>query len=234
MAELIVVAIIVGIPYLILVGVIQLFNLIRDWLRNRREKSLESHYLQHMQMSELEQTRSRQEAQRRQQLARQKQLHQKRQRLGRQLQLAFMQLADAPDAQRLLSWTNQCTELPLDFRRRQLSRFQRLLMEQIPRWLAAGVERERLEQDLRLVVRNMGVAKFEADYMVSAMNPNQPTTPNPSDADVFAGQLAEIQADHQRRLQTIEAMVNLEPDVKEELLEAEQQRYRAMLFGRKT
>ncbi len=106
-------------------------------------------------------------------------------------------------------------------------------MEQIPRWLDAGVEKERLEADLRAIVRNMGVAKFEADYMINTMNPNRPL-PTRSEAEAFAGQLSEIQADHQRRKQTIEAMTGLDPDVKAELIDAEDQRYRAMLFGRQS
>ena len=197
-----------------------MLNQLWNWWKNKRETSLESNYLQHIQMSRLEQEQNRKKVEQRRKTELAKKSHQQRQHLGHQLQISFMQLASAPDAQRLLSWTNRSANLPINFRRRQFSRFQRLLMEQIPRWLAADVNREQLEGDLRAIVQNMGVAKFEADYMVNAMNPNR-AAPNPSSAEVFAGQLTDIQAEHQRRTQTIEAMTNLDSAVKEELMEAE-------------
>ena len=200
------------------------------WFRNKQETSLESHYQQHVQMSRLERQRKRAERRRQQQLQRDKSMHVRRQQLGRNLQIAFMQLQAAPDAQRLLSWSNQCKELPLSFRRRTFGRFQQLLGEQIQRWLRSGVDRDRLEEDLRAIVHNLGVAKFEADYMVAAMDPQRRDQPE-NESEAFAGQLTEIQSEHRRRIQTIDAMENLEADVKEELIEAEQQRYRSQLFG---
>lgn len=231
MGEIVVLMILIAFPAAIIYGVVYVISEVWKWWRNRRETSLESNYRQRMQLTELDHRRMREDQRRRQQAEAAKAKHSQRQAKGRNLQLAFMQIPSAPDAQRLLSWTKQCVDLPQKFRRRQFSRFQRLLMEQIPRWIGSGVDREQLEADLRGIVSNLGVAKFEADYMVDAMNPQQAMA-SPTDAEAFAGQLAEVQTDHQRRIQTIEAMENLAPDVKEELLEAEHQRYRGMLFGR--
>lgn len=231
MATIIVLAILVGLPALIIVGVVNVFSEFYQWWKNRSETSLESNYRQRMELTELDHRRIRETQRRRQRLNAAKANRSRRQECGRNLQIAFMQLPTAPDAQRLLSWTKQSVDLPQEFRRRQLGRFQELLKDQIPRWIASGVAREQLESDLRGIVSNLGVAKFEADYMVAAMNPPQQSQ-TPSDAEAFAGQLTEVQTDHQRRIQTIEAMENLDPDVKEELLEAEHQRYRGMLFGR--
>lgn len=231
MGELVALIVLFAIPAGICVGVAHMISEIWKWWRDRRETALESSYRQRMQLTELDHRRMREAHRRRQQAEAKKAKLVQRQAKGRNLQLAFIQLSSAPDAQRLLSWTKQCVDLPTAFRRRQFSRFQQLLMEQIPRWVASGVNREHLESDLRNIVSNLGVAKFEADYMVEAMSPVRSST-SPTPAEAFAGQLAEVQNDHQRRIQTIEAMENLDPDVKEELLDAEHQRYRGLLFGR--
>ena len=209
MGELVAVIVLFAIPAGILVGVIHMISEIWKWWRNRRETALESSYRQRMQLTELDHRRMREAHRRRQQVEAAKVKHAQIQAKGRNLQLAFIQLPSAPDAQRLLSWTKQCVDLPQSFRRRQFGRLQELLKEQIPRWIASGVDRDQLESDLREIVANLGIAKFEADYMVDAMNPRELSS-SPSDAEAFAGQLAEVQSDHQRRIQTIEAMENLD------------------------
>ena len=233
MGEIIVLSILIGVPAAIIVGVIQMFNGACKWWRDRRERSLDSSYRQHVRLAELEQQRQVQAQRRRQHLHDEKNRRAERQSRGTKLQVSFMQLPTAPDAQRLMSWSSQCVDLPQEFRRRQFGRFQNMLMEQIPRWLTEGVDREQLESDLRKIASNLGVAKFEADYMVAAMAPPTQQPQATPEAEVFAGELAEVHSNHQRRVQTIEAMVDLAPDVREELLEAEEQRYRGVLFGRR-
>jgi hypothetical protein len=218
--------------FFVLYGLIHCYEPLVKWYRSRcerKERALESAYRQHMTLNELTEAEQQFEATRQQQLANRKRNHVRLNRLGRQLQVAFIQLPQSPDAQRLVSWSNQCKSLPLSFRRRQFSRFRRLVERQIPRWLASGVGRDQLATDLQLVAENLGVAKFEADYMIRAME-NQ-LIPAPDEFSRFEGRLHEIQQDHVRRLQMIRRLDGLDADVREELVEAENQRYRASLFG---
>ena len=206
-----------------------LYQKFRQTRRDSREKKFESEYNQHIQLNQLDAAEKQMQANLQSQRMQQKNHSARLNQLGRQLQIVFMQLPKAPDAQRLLSWSQRCKPLPSQFRRQQFSRFQNLLMEQIPRWLRGSVDREQLEQDLRSIAENLGVATFEAEYMIRAMQPA--TGGAAGDSQAFSNRLTQIQNEYQRRLQTIERLSNLSPDVREELIEAENQRYRSMLFG---
>jgi hypothetical protein len=94
----------------------------------------------------------------------------------------------------------------------------------------SGASREAILHDLRVIVVAMGVASFEADYIINAIPVAAPTPLDPNAE--FQRRLTEIHNEYQQRLTAIRAMQNLEEDVVDELLAAEEQRYRSLLFGR--
>lgn len=149
--------------------------------------------------------------------------------MGRNLQIAFQQLPSDPDAKRLRSWTQATQSLPLQFRRRQFARFRPLLLDQLSRWLEHSTI-EDLAEDLRAIASGLGIAEFEAEYLLLNVEERQ-TTPPTNDAAEFDQQLREIHEHHLLRLETIRSIPDLSDDIRQELTEAEETRYRERLIG---
>ena len=149
--------------------------------------------------------------------------------LAQRLQIAFSQIGNDPDAKRLRSWAIQAKELPQEFRRRQYGRFKSHLIRRLHEWDASGTDRGELRQDLQDIAEAMGVAKFEADYLVDQLPP--PPTPRAlSGPEEFDQRLREIHREHQSRMSSLRS-ANLDPELLEELIETEQNRYRDQLLG---
>lgn len=148
---------------------------------------------------------------------------------GKWLQISLQQLAQAPDFQRALSWALKCQEINLPFRQRQFRRFRGELVAHLSRRLAAGENRERLMTGLRGLVKALGIAPFEADYMLRQVQERQQSQSDP--AGQFAAQLRRQQQEHDQRMSTLRSL-NVSDDIREQLLEAEERRFQQQLFGR--
>ena len=119
--------------------------------------------------------------------------------------------------------------MPKAFLNRQYRRFHAAMAEHLGRCLQNGVPADQLMEGLREVLSCMGVASFEADYMLNSVQAQQPQAPN--SVEDFERQLTTLQQDHQRRMQVLQTLPNLAQDVREQLIEAEERRFQASLFG---
>jgi len=142
---------------------------------------------------------------------------------ARALQVALLRLEQAPDFRRAASFVAHAQQVPLAFRQRQFRRFRSRLVEHMAARLAAGEDRRLLVQSLTQLVTGLGIAAFEAAYLCHeadrrvAQPPPQPTT--------FAQRLQSLKTDHDQRIHGIRQLAGLDPEVREQLIEAEQERF---------
>ena len=148
-------------------------------------------------------------------------------RAAREMQLALMQVRDAPDFRRAASFITQAREVPLAFRQRQYQRFRSLLVEHLANLLDHGVSIETVMPGLTQVITGLGVAAFEGDYIRGEAESrlSQQTTQVPD----FAQRLREAQNAYRTRMRTLEAMNELDEDSREQLLEQEKLKFQAQL-----
>lgn len=146
---------------------------------------------------------------------------------ARSLQLALFQLAQTPDFRRAAAAASAATLVPAAFRRRQFARFRAHLVIHFRRCQAAGTSPAALAQSLRELVQSLGIAPFEADYVQAAAGrPQRPMSHPPSPAE----RIATLRRDHAARKAAIEQGVGTDADLREQLLEAEEVRYRDALL----
>lgn len=202
-----------------------MLRLICEWLALRKSE---------MEIKKAELIRSREAAERKLQIANAKRREEEARNarlnaLGHQLQISFLQLPQCPDLRRQRSWVAHSSDLPLTFRQRQFARFKGMFHTECSRMLREGVGREQLLTDLRAIVVGLGIAAFEADYIINAIldRPEPEVDPNIA----FQQRLVRIHAEHQQRLNAIESLEHLTDDDRQQLIEEEQSRYRQLLFG---
>lgn len=151
-------------------------------------------------------------------------------RLARQLQLALLALSQAPDFQRAASWAQHAQRVPVWFRQRIFRRFRPQLVQHTASRLAAGEDAERLVHSLAALVQALGVAAFEAQYIEAEARRRLTTVTRPA-AVSFEQQLRESQRLHQERIGALRALTGIDADTKEQLIEAEVNRFRQSLLG---
>jgi hypothetical protein len=144
---------------------------------------------------------------------------------SRAFQTALLQLAAAPDFRRAASLAAAAALVPGAFKRRQFARFRPRLVELYRRSAAAGGDAGALLRSLRDLVVALGVAAFEADYIRAEADRTsvRPAAPGPAD------RLAALKRDHDARVAAIREGLGQNPDLLEQLLEAEEGRYRQAL-----
>jgi hypothetical protein len=149
-----------------------------------------------------------------------------RRRAARDLQLAIQQLPQSPDFRRAASYANHAAQIgvPADFRQRQFRRLRALLVQHLIRRLQAGASLDNACGGLAELIRALGVAAFEAEYIVATVREQQ-TVSSPRTPD-FRERLESLHAEHARRLEAIRSTPQLDEEVREQLLEAEQERFR--------
>ncbi|HEX3151195.1 MAG TPA: ThiF family adenylyltransferase [Gemmataceae bacterium] len=147
---------------------------------------------------------------------------------ARAFQLALLQLAQTPDFRRTASAVAGAKAVPVAFRRRQFARFRLALVAHSRRCRMAGTDPEVLRQSLRELVTGLGVAKFEADYILQAATVPPAIPPRPA---APAERIAALRQDHDDPIVAIRQGVGEDTDLREQLLEAEDQRYREALLG---
>lgn len=149
--------------------------------------------------------------------------------LSRQLQVALLQLDQADDFRRAASWAEKCGDVPLAFRQRQFRRFRQKLIVHFARRLAAGERANLLMNSLKRLVAALGVSNFEADYVRNEAHAMQTPRERPQPR-TFPQQLAERQEVHQRRLEALRQTHGLSEELREQLIEAEQERFREQML----
>ena len=119
--------------------------------------------------------------------------------------------------------------MPVAFRRRQFRRLRPLLVEHLVTRLRGGVAVEQLLPGLTDLVTALGVAAYEADYIriEGEARLQQHVEARPG----FAAQMRQLQSEHQRRLEAIRNLSEVAPELREQLLESEQQRFRERLLA---
>lgn len=145
------------------------------------------------------------------------------------MQMALLQLEQAPDFRRAAHFARQAEAVAAAFRQRQFTRFRGKLVSHYAERLSSGAESETLYSSLADLVQALGVARFEADY-IQAEAERQLDRPSPRSQRSFATAMAALQQEHQRRLEALAALANLSPDLREQLAEAEDARFSEAMF----
>lgn len=159
-----------------------------------------------------------------------RQEHARRNQLYARLQMGLLQLNQAPDFQRAASLAQQAQDVPAAYRQYQFRRFRPILVQHFIRRLTAGEDSERLTTSLTALVQALGMAEFEAQYIESETQRRLPQTVAPQRLP-YEEQLRRLQAAHDQRMATLRNVPGLEDDVREQMLEAEQTRFRESLLA---
>ncbi|QDT45711.1 hypothetical protein Pan241w_58380 [Gimesia alba] len=172
------------------------------------------------------------EYQHRERLSRQRQIreHQQKQavrqrglnRKYRALQVALLQINQAPDFQRAASLAEAARDIPLASRQRQYRRFRPQLVRHYIRRLRSGAEAQLLLDSLTTLVEALGIAGFEASYIQQEAS-RQVQNRNRQPAENYSATLERMQQEHTDRTAALN-QTSLDPDTKQQLLEAQNQR----------
>ncbi|MFN0019465.1 MAG: hypothetical protein ACKVP0_14490 [Pirellulaceae bacterium] len=144
----------------------------------------------------------------------------------RGLQLALLNLREAPDFRRAAAAAQRANLVPVAFRQHQFRRFRPLLVAYLTSKLQRGGSAGQATAGLRELIAALGMPNFEADYILTEARGRTTVGPPPT----FADQARQWQCEHQERLQAIRALPDLDPDVREQLTELEQERFRDQLM----
>lgn len=157
------------------------------------------------------------------------QQHSRVNRLYRELQLALMQMDDAPDFRRAASRAIAAREVPSSLRQRQYHRFRSCLVKQYHRRLKQEVDQEVLLESLTELVQALGVAAFEAEYIQheAARRMTQRTAEH--EPESFSTSLRRLQREHQERMVVLNTMT-ADAQIKEQLIEVEQRRFQEQML----
>jgi hypothetical protein len=158
---------------------------------------------------------------------RQAQLDGIRRQTAREMQHAIHQLGQSPDFRRAASFAARAARagVPASFRQRQFRRLRPLLINHLASRLQSGASLESACAGIQELVGNLGVAGYEAEYIVTEAQRRQSAAP--AAAPDYRARLQELHAEHARRLEAIRATPQLDAEVQEQLLEAELERFRS-------
>ena len=151
------------------------------------------------------------------------------QEAARLMQVALMQLRQSPDFRRAATFAKHAKNIPAAFRIRQFQRFRPLMVQHITARLQQGMSAEELLPGLTELVTALGVADYEADYIRrEAEGQTQPTaTPRPA----YAARVRQLQVEHEQRLDTLRSLPNIDAELREQLVESEEQRFRDCMLA---
>jgi hypothetical protein len=157
-------------------------------------------------------------------IRRRRQTHADLNRLAAEVQRALLNLEHAQDFQRAACWARHAKNVPATFRHRIFQRFRPKLVDHMATRLATGQDESRLIASLTDLVQALGIASFEAQYIVSEAR-TRVSTASSSD-DSFNAQLRSLHREHDQRMRALRGMNGVDADTKEQLLETEQSRFR--------
>ncbi len=142
----------------------------------------------------------------------------------RNLQIALLQLEQAPDFRRAAGYAKQASQVPLLYCHQQFQRFRPQILAVLSHKLRGNVPLAEATAGLHELIVAPGVAPFEAEYLVSEA---QRSAPVPA----YSDQIRQSQAEHQRRTAALRSLRDLDPEIREQLMELEQERFRDELLG---
>ncbi|MGD9644338.1 MAG: hypothetical protein AB7U73_01415 [Pirellulales bacterium] len=151
-------------------------------------------------------------------------------RLNHLMQTALLQLEQAPDFRRAASFAILAKDVPIAFRQRQFRRFRGRFLAHLLARLRAGGNAADLRQSLEDLVTALGLASFEANYLWQEAE-QQLERRRPSESPSFASSVATLEQDHQQRVQVLQETPGVEAELREQLLEAEEHRFREALLA---
>lgn len=200
------------------------------WIGNRLVQASRSAFVRRHQQRETEATTV--ERQQRERVQNQRQTRERQQQQSarhgelnqkfRQLQMALLQIDQAPDFQRAASRAEAARDVPLAARQRQYRRFRPQLVRHFVRRLRAETDETVLLDSLTTLVESLGIAGFEASYIQQeAARRGQQRQRQP--AENFSTTLERIQQEHADRTAAL-SQTSLDADTKQQLLEAQNQR----------
>jgi hypothetical protein len=164
------------------------------------------------------------------QLGRRQTQHRRLNGLARNMQLALLQLNQAPDFRRAANFAAHAKHVPIAFRQRQFHRFRGQLVQHLITRLQAGGDPQVLLESLRELLTALGVSEFEADYILEEVERRRPPRREPPRPD-FGEELQRSQREHEERMTAIRGL-NVESAIREQMLEAERARFeRRMVRG---
>lgn len=154
----------------------------------------------------------------------------KRARAARDMQTAILQLPEAHDFRRAAAYAAHAAKVgvPLAFRQRQFTRLRRQIVEHVGRRLSDGATKEATSIGLKDLVSGLGIASYEAEYILAEAQRMQ--TPETDERPDYRTRLRELHREHEERLEAIRQTRNLQDDIREQLLEAEHERFRAQML----
>lgn len=154
---------------------------------------------------------------------------QRRRLLARNMQIAILQIDQSPDFRRAASHAELARDIPLAFRQKQFRRLRPLLLRHLVTNLRAGQAVDATAAGLAELVTALGIAEYEAEYLVQEASTLAAT--RVSAPLSFAQQAQQWQGELRQRLEVIQGLNDLDPDLREQLIEQEQQRFRERLVA---
>lgn len=148
----------------------------------------------------------------------------------RALQIAIQQITQAPDFQRAATVAAQCGAVPVSYRRRQFRRYRPLIVTTLAKRLAAGGDLEMLTRSLTDLVAALGVSDFEADYILQEVQSHERNSQN-EQGEGYGSRLRKLELEHRQRVSAIEALSQQDAAIKQQLLEAENNRFHEEMLG---
>lgn len=207
------------------------------WLWYRERCSIQRLRTRQAQAAFAQQSQRQREQQRRQQQQQQQRTAAERKRqqrlktlqaLARKLQVALINVSNAPDFRRTAAILAGCTAVPIQFRKKQFKRFRSHLVKHFRRCLEQGQDVTALIESLRELVSLLGYGEFEADYIRTEAE--RVLAPQPESQASFGQELERKQREHTQRLAEIKRM-QVEPNIKTQLVEREQHRFETEMMG---
>lgn len=155
--------------------------------------------------------------------------HQRRRLAARNMQVAILQIGESPDFRRAASHAELARDVPLAFRQQQFRRLRPLLLRQLVEKQRAGQPVETASAGLTELVTALGIAAYEAEYLIQEASTSRAArVATPAS---FAQQAQQWQAELRQRLEAIQGLTDLDPDLREQLIEQEQQRFRERMIA---
>ena len=148
---------------------------------------------------------------------------------ARLMQLALQQLGEAPDFRRAATFAKHAKIVPVAFRIRQFRRFRPQMVQYLATRLRQGMSAEELLPGLTELVTALGVADYEADYIRREAEGQTRSTAQPQLG--YAGRVRQLQTEHEQRLEALRNLPGIEAELREQLVESEQQRFRDQMLA---